>query len=246
MQVTAQHALAAILVAGLAPVAGSFVATVVERWPAGQPIGFDRSRCAACGRMLGALELVPLLSYAVQRGRCRGCGTAIPAALPLTELAAVAIALSALWRDDGWLAWIGAFLGWTLMTLALIDWRHMWLPDALTLPLTAAGLGVTAWLTPERALDHLAAAAGGWLVLTGLGWLYRRLRQRDGLGGGDAKLLAAAGAWLGSAALPAVVLLASLAALLWALLTRRTDPAAALPFGSFLAGAAWLGWLASG
>lgn len=242
---TTDFFLAAILVFGVAPSVGSFVATVRERWPAGRPLLFVRSQCDSCNRVLAPLQLVPIVSYLAQRGRCRGCGAAIPASLPLIECAAMTIAALALWRADGWQTWIGAAFGWTLLTLALIDWRHLWLPDALTLPLIAVGLGVTAWLVPDRALDHLIAAAIGWLAFTVLAWAYKRWRGRDGMGGGDAKLLAVSGAWLGTAALPNVVLLAALAALLWAVLTRRTQATTALPFGSFLAAAIWAVWLAT-
>jgi leader peptidase (prepilin peptidase) / N-methyltransferase len=221
------------------------VATLADRMPEGRPIGFARSQCEACGRVLGARELVPILSYLAQRGRCVGCGAPIPRRLPLIELTAAAIAILAVWRADGVDAWLGAVFGWVLLALALIDWRHLWLPDVLTLPLVAAGLAVTAWRAPDAALDHLIAAAVAWAALAALGWIYRRLRGREGLGGGDGKLLAAGGAWLGTAALPMALLLAALAALLWALATRRLDPTTPLPFGSFLAAAIWLGWLAT-
>jgi leader peptidase (prepilin peptidase) / N-methyltransferase len=229
----------------LAPMVGSLVATLADRMPEGRPIALARSRFDACGRVLGVRELVPIVSYLVQRGRCAGCGAAIPRRLPLIELAAAAIAILALWRADGIDAWLGAAFGWTLLALALLDWRHLWLPDSLTLPLIAAGLAVTLWRVPEQALDHLIAAVAAWVALFVLGWAYRRLRGREGLGGGDGKLLAAGGAWLGAAALPMVLLLAALGALSWALVTRRLDPTTPLPFGSFLAVAIWLGWLAT-
>jgi leader peptidase (prepilin peptidase) / N-methyltransferase len=225
--------------------AGSLVGTLVDRLPEDRPVALARSRCAACGRPLGPLELVPLLSYLAQRGRCRGCGAAIPRRLPLIELATMLIAVLAVWRADGAAAWLGAGLGWTLMALALIDWRHLWLPDVLTLPLILAGLAAIAWLAPSLLSDHIIAAVAGWLVFAAIAWAYRRLRGREGLGGGDAKLLAAGGAWLGTAALPSVVLIASLATLLWVVITRQFDPAGRLPFGSFLAGAIWLLWLAT-
>lgn len=242
---TTEFFLGAFLVFGVAPSVGSFAAALVERWPAGRPMLFARSQCDSCKRVLRPLELVPIVSYLAQRGRCRGCGAAIPASLPLIECAAMAIATLALWRAEGWHLWLGAGFGWALLTLALIDWRHFWLPDALTLPLIAVGLAATAWLMPDRALDHLIAAGIGWLAFTLLAWAYKRWRGRDGMGGGDAKLLAAAGAWLGTAALSNVVLLAALAALLWAVLTRRAQATTALPFGSFLAAAIWAVWLAT-
>jgi leader peptidase (prepilin peptidase)/N-methyltransferase len=237
--------LEAVLAVVVGPMMGSLVGVLVDRLPEDRPVALARSQCASCGRTLGPLELVPLVSYVAQRGRCKGCGAAIPRRLPLIELAAMLIAIVAVWRADGIGAWAGAGLGWTLLCLGLIDWRHLWLPDVLTLPLTAAGLAVIAWLAPTLLSDHIIAAAAGWLVFTAIAWAYRRLRGREGLGGGDAKLLAAGGAWLGTAALPHVVLFAALAALIWAVVTRQLDPAGRLPFGSFLAGAIWLLWLAT-
>ena len=234
-----------VLVLVVAPVLGSFAGLLVDRLPTGGAVAFDRSRCS-CGRVLGPAELVPILSFLVQRGRCRGCGQPIPRETLWIELAAVAIAaLAAGLTGDVVEAGLGTGLGLALLVLGLIDWRALWLPDVLTLPLLAAGLGVTAWRLPDQLLDHLLAAAIGWATLLALAAIYRRWRGREGLGGGDAKLLAAAGAWLGIAALPYVVLLAALGALAWAVITGRTDPTTELPFGSFLAAAIWLTWLAA-
>ena len=117
----------------------------------------------------------------------------------------------------------------------------------MTLPLVLAGLAAAAWLEPEALTGCAAGAALGYLFLRSGGLVYRRLRGRDGLGQGDAKLLAAAGAWLGAAALPQVILIAALAALAAALCLRlagvRLDARSALPFGPFLALAPWLLWL---
>jgi len=123
---------------------------------------------------------------------------------------------------------------------ALADVREMILPDRLTLPLIPLGWVMAVWEAPEWP-DRLIGSAAGFAAFTGIAVLYRRLRGRDGLGLGDAKLLAAAGAWVGWQALPSVVLLSSAGALCWALATRR-DPGRPLPFGPFLAAAFWLVW----
>lgn len=138
-------------------------------------------------------------------------------------------------------------LGWTLVALASIDIGAYRLPDVLTLPLLAAGLAVTAALAPDRLGDHLIGAAAGYGALAGLAWLYRRIRGRDGLGLGDAKLLAAAGAWLGWRQLPLVLLMAALTGLALATVmawkSRHLSPSHRLPFGAPLALAIWVGWL---
>ncbi len=125
--------------------------------------------------------------------------------------------------------------------------RSFLLPDVLTLPLLLAGLGVAILTTPDQVFWHALGAATGYLALYGVNILYRMLRGRDGLGLGDAKLLAAAGAWLGVGALPWVILLAALGGLVFAAVAaaagRNVHANTALPFGAFLAAAFWLYWL---
>jgi leader peptidase (prepilin peptidase) / N-methyltransferase len=121
------------------------------------------------------------------------------------------------------------------------------LPDAVTLPLTLAGLLAAIWVSARPWSEHVVGAATGYLALAGLAWLYRRVRGRDGLGLGDAKLLAAAGAWLTWRGLPSVVLIGAAGALLWALAQRLRRPdwssADPLPFGAPLCLAVWWVWL---
>ena len=213
----------------------------VRRMPAGQPVGWDRSRCELCGHALGAAELVPIASYLWQRGRCRHChGRVSPAHLAI-ELAATAVALSAAAAqpDPAWL-WADCVFGWGLLALGWIDWTHLRLPDALSLPLVLAGLAATAWLDPAMATDHAAAAALGYVALRLLAFGYRAWRKREGLGGGDAKLLAAIGAWVGLAGLGPTLLGAAVAGVLAAALRGGGFRATTvIPLGTCLAVAAW-------
>ena len=228
-----------------APFAGSLLGVLVRRLPAGRPVLWDRSVCESCGRPLGPADLVPLASYLALHGRCRQCGARISPFHPVIELAALAVALSAVLFDaETGRIWAGCALGWTLLALAWIDAEHLSLPDVLTLPLVVAGLLATWLLDPAMLADHALGAAAGWLALWAVAAGYRRARGREGLGQGDAKLLAAGGAWLGWEALPWVVLLAALGGLAWAL-TRRGHLSATtvLPFGPCLAAAIWLLWL---
>jgi leader peptidase (prepilin peptidase) / N-methyltransferase len=123
----------------------------------------------------------------------------------------------------------------------------MRLPDRLTLPLLLGGLAEALVLEPDRTLDRAIGAIAGYLAFRLLAAAYLRARGRAGLGEGDAKLLAAAGAWVGWRALPFLVLLAAVAGLLAALLhgLRRggIEPRRRMCFGPFLAFAAWLVWL---
>ena len=183
----------------IAPFVGSFLGVLIRRLPHGQPVLWDRSRCESCGAALGIPDLAPLASYAALRGRCRSCGGAIDPAHWHVEALALLVAGSAVLADPaGPLLWVDCALGWTLLTLAWIDAEHMLLPDVLTLPLLVAGLGATLWLEPEAAWEHAAAATLGFTGLWAVGALYRAARGRDGVGGGDPKLLAALGAWVGT------------------------------------------------
>ena len=138
-------------------------------------------------------------------------------------------------------------LGWALAVLAAIDLFSFRLPDALTLPLLLAGLAVSLLLPDRPVPDHLAGAAVGWGALAGLAWAYRRVRGVDGLGLGDAKLLGAAGAWLGWTPLPSVLIIACLVAFIWVgARTLRGGGAAGherLAFGAPLSLAVWIVWL---
>lgn len=232
----------------LGAIAGSFLAAILLRWPNGRSVTRGRSQCDACGRPLGVAELVPILSYFIARGRCRGCGAAIDRRHLAVEVGGAIIGLTAIFAHPLPLALVTALLGWWLFLLAALDVEHHWLPDRLTLPLIPAGL-LAAWAGFGPPLEHrLIGAAAGFLVLAAIAWLYRRLRGREGLGGGDPKLLAAIGTWLGWPLLPFVLLGAGLIGLAVLLLMRlrgqRITATDRLPLGTLMALAAWPLWLA--
>jgi leader peptidase (prepilin peptidase) / N-methyltransferase len=148
---------------------------------------------------------------------------------------------------QGWLAWISCLLGWWLVALAVFDIRYLRLPDYLTLPLAPLGLIVAFAIAPSRFSEHLLGYAGGFVVFVAVAEGYRRLRRRDGLGFGDAKLMAALGAWLGWPGLPSIVLIAALSGLAVALAQTVMGRGMALdrplPFGAYLCLGGWLVWL---
>ena len=149
-------------------------------------------------------------------------------------------------------------LAWTLICLAIIDARTYLLPDCLTFPLIAMGLGhailMGVILGDVRqglwaGAENLFAAGLAFAFMGVVAWAFHRWRGREGLGLGDAKLLAAAGAWLGLSALPSVLLLAAASALIVTVAKpclatgARFDRAAPLPFGPYLAAGTWIVWL---
>lgn len=147
-------------------------------------------------------------------------------------------------------------LGWMLIVLSIVDARTFLLPDRLTLPLIAAGVGHSAWLNTPPGSDvqdylvegmwSVAAAATGLLFMALVARTFRQIRGIEGLGLGDAKLFAAAGAWLGLTALPSIMLIAAVTALITAILAhrmlKRVQPLGTMPipFGPYLAGATWI------
>ncbi len=160
----------------------------------------------------------------------------------------VVTAAAALRAPVGPILALSLLLGWTLITLGLIDSRIYRLPDPLTVPLIAAGLAGAALFQPDQFTARLIGSVAGYAALAAVALVYRRLRGRDGLGLGDAKLLAASGAWLGWRLLPDVLLLASLGGLAWVVVSHRIrghDPNAPMPFGPFLALSTWVCWLVS-
>lgn len=140
-----------------------------------------------------------------------------------------------------------ALFAWQLLLIAVVDAEHFWLPDRLTFPLAATGLIAAAALDERRLVDSIIGAAVGFAALWLLARAYRRLRGREGLGGGDPFLFGAIGAWVGWAGLPSALLWAGLAGLSVvagrAAAGRPLSGADRLPFGVFLAIGGWLTWM---
>lgn len=183
----------------------------------GRPVT-GRSACDGCGRTLAPWELVPLLSWLSQAGRCRHCRQRIDPLHPLTEVLAAIIGGFCLWTapDAGGVAL--TLFGLLLLTLALFDARHFWLPHRLSAATGLTGLINGGWAMAALGLDvtlsdRLIGGVAGFGMLWLIGETYRRVRGRQGLGGGDAPMFGAIGAWLGWAALPILLLFAALAGL---------------------------------
>lgn len=231
-----------VLAALLGLIFGSFIATLVLRWPAGRSV-LGRSRCDGCDRALAPREMLPLLSALLARGRCRTCGATIDRFHGRVELASGASGALALALMPGTAGWLWALFGWLLLPLILLDARHFWLPDRLNLLLGAVGLLFAGPLLGTTLLDRWIGAVAGGGLLALVAWAYRRSRGVEGMGGGDPKLVAAVGAWLGWQALPLMLLIASLGGIVWALASRqkgdRPLSARRVPFGVFIGAAAF-------
>ena len=238
----------AVLMALLGLIIGSFVAAVTVRLPRDEDFVMGRSRCMSCERPLAPWHLVPVFSWLVQRGRCGWCGAPVSPRYILIELAAGGVGVwASLAGSDGVMIGASAVLGWQLLLIAIIDAENFWLPDILTWPLMATGLGASALISQGWPLESLIGLVVGFTLLWGMAWLYKRVRGRDGLGGGDPFLFAGAGVWVGWMGLPSVLLWAcavGFSLVLTVLITRgRVSGTDRLPFGSFLCVGIWLTWL---
>lgn len=227
----------------LGAIFGSFIATLVIRWPEDRSVMRGRSQCDACGAQLRARDLVPLVSATLARGRCRSCGATIDPRHWQIELTALWIGAVAGLVVPGPVALAGAVFGWLLLALAALDVAVLWLPDRLTVTLATAGLASGLLGVDPVLQDRLIGGVAGFGALWAIGAAYKLVRGRDGLGGGDPKLFGAIGLWLGWAILPAVLLLAALTGLGVVLVgmvlgrTARLDDR--VPFGALLAIAAY-------
>lgn len=189
---------------------GSFVAALCQRWPEGESILTGRSRCDHCQLPLQAYELVPILSYVIQRGKCRRCAVAIGRDSLFTELfcASFGLLCAALFPFQSAVA--VATLGWVLIPLIILDWRHYWLPNNLVFVVAVTGLIGGGFLPTEPTLaDRAIGGVAGFAALQVLRLGYSRMRTIEAMGAGDPKLFSAIGLWVGWQSLPLILLLAS-------------------------------------
>jgi leader peptidase (prepilin peptidase)/N-methyltransferase len=223
--------------------AGSFLNVVIYRLPLGRSVIKPRSMCPSCGKAIAWYENIPVISYLVLRGRCGGCGAAISPRYPVIELLGGMLAVLAVRLYPDWIdaAFAYSFL-MALLAVTMIDWEHGIIPDQISLSFTAAGM-LWSLLNPDLTILSSAsgALAGGgslWLV----GAVYRRVRGTDGMGGGDVKLMAMIGAFLGMQLVLPVIVIASFFGSVYgiSLMRRGGDGRSAVAFGSFLAPAAAL------
>ena len=208
------------------------------------------SHCPECQHRLRPWENIPLLSYALLRGKCSQCKTRISPRYPLTELACGLVSGFIAWHfgltpQAGWML----LLTWGLIAICLIDARHQIVPDVLVLPLLWLGLLLNSFELFTTLSQAVWGAALGYLSLWSIFWLFKWMTGKDGMGHGDFKLLALFGAWGGVSVLPLTILLSSLVGALVGvslLLLRRAHRATAIPFAPYLAIAGWIALLWGG
>lgn len=231
--------LAWVAAAGLA--VGSFLNVCIHRVPLRLSIVSPPSRCAACGRQLSWYENVPLVSWAVLRGKCRSCRASISIVYPLVEITTAAIFVAGYWWYDATpLLAIRLLFACAMIVLFVIDLQHRILPNVITIPGIAVGFALSFVAEPGWPSSLMGIALGG-----GLPWamyeLWYLVRHEEGLGFGDVKMLAMIGAFLGWKLVLVTLVLASLLGSIVGggmIVARKGSLKYALPFGTFLAVAA--------
>ncbi|MBU2765780.1 prepilin peptidase [Acidithiobacillus ferrivorans] len=238
-----------ILIALLGLLIGSFLNVVVHRVPSGESIIHPASHCPLCGHLLRPWENIPVLSWLMLRGRCHGCGNPIAWRYPALELLTGLLSLVVVGQLGlTWQLIPALVLTWVLLALAIIDLETQLLPDRITKPALLIGLLLngSALVCPGIALvtplDALLGACVGYGSLWLLATVYHRATGQHGMGGGDLKLLALIGAWLGWQAVFLTLFIAALSGGLVALsfLLRGKGRDYAMPFGPYLALGGWL------
>ena len=218
---------------------GSFLNVCIHRVPLQTSVVSPPSRCPSCGYQLRWFDNIPVLSYVLLlRGRCRQCRAPISIRYPIVELVTMVVFLLH-WWVFGWTALMVVRLAFAcaLIVLFAIDLEHHLLPNVITLPGIAAGLIVSAVFPPGLRDAALGALIGGgvlWLI----GEAYFRYSGQEGMGGGDVKMLAMIGAFLGWQLVLVTLVLSSVAGAVIGMMVialRRGDMKYALPYGTFLA-----------
>ena len=232
--------------------------------PAPPGIAIERSHCPHCGHKLSWYENIPLISFAVLRGKCRSCSARISWQYPFVEALTGVLFAACAWKFRGYIECLLAlYFSCSLIALAGIDLRTKYLPDDLTQPLLWTGLlaSLLALFTPTLQLllgpaaisnpaayfpnpvSAIVGAVVGYVSLWCVARLFKLIRGIEGMGAGDFKLLALLGAWCGLGSLLGIVLLSSLVGVIvgggW-LLLRGKDSSTQIPFGPYLAIAGWL------
>ncbi|HPK64952.1 MAG TPA: prepilin peptidase [Thermoanaerobaculia bacterium] len=220
-------------------IVGSYLNVVIHRLPRGESTVLPRSRCPACGAAIRARDNLPVVSWLLLGGRCRHCRAPISFRYPLVEAATAALFVACYLRFGASVdALAGVILGGLLIVLAGIDTAHYYLPDRLTLPGIAVGIALQPWLSRGSVAEGIQGALLGGGLLLAVAGVWVLLHGREGMGLGDAKMLAMIGAFLGWCGVVVSLVAATAAGAAAGLVLlgrRRGGWDRRLPFGLFLA-----------
>lgn len=227
-------------------VVGSFLNVCICRLPQHESVVFPPSRCPKCGYRIPFYDNIPIVSYLLLGGKCRSCRARISAQYPLVELANGVLTLFLFQKFGISFTFLGMFvLSSALVAITVIDLHHQIIPDVISLPGIPLGFLASFFIGDLYHVGDLLGwknsligivAGGGSLFLVATG--YELLTKKEGMGGGDIKLLAMLGAFLGWRAVPFIIFAGSLLGSIIGIsvmLAQKKDSKLAIPFGPFLA-----------
>jgi len=220
-------------------IVGSFLNVCIYRLPKEESVVFPPSHCPHCSYQIRWYDNIPLVSYLLLRGKCRGCGSSISLQYPLVELINGVLTLLLFLRFGPSLAFAALFLFCSaLVVITFIDIEHQIIPDEISLSGIVIGFILSFFLKGHSWLNSLLGIllGGGSLLL--VAYVYQRITGKDGMGGGDIKLLAMMGAFLGWKAMPFIIFASSLVGSVFGIslmLLQKKDAKLAIPFGPYLA-----------
>ena len=231
-----------IFFAVLGAAIGSFLNVLIYRLPEEQSIVSPASRCPRCGKAIRFYDNIPVISYILLRGRCRDCGERIAFRYPLVEAITAAFSLLLFWKYGVTFQWLVCFaFVCALIVITFIDLDHQIIPDVISLPGIPIFLLAAVFVMKLRFLDAFLGFLIGGGCLYVIAFVYELLTKREGMGGGDIKLLAMIGGFLGWQSLLFVLLFSSLLGAVLGIavmLAKGQDMKYAVPFGPFLSAAA--------
>ncbi len=222
---------------------GSFANVCIHRIPLNQSVAVKRSYCPNCGKTIKWFDNIPLISFILLRGKCRDCNKKISSQYFLVELLSVLSFLLIYYLFGiSITSLLFAILSIFFIIIFFIDLKHFIIPNTLTFPLMAIGFiksfdpNLNTSIFPNY-LNSLLGGIIGYLIIWTIIYLYKKFRNIEGMGLGDAKLLSAIGFWFGWISLPFIIFISSLVALLVvapSLVNKSKKMSSEIPFGPYI------------
>ena len=238
------HIIYSVFAFAFGAVVGSFLNVCICRMPKDESVVLPPSHCTNCDYLIRWYDNVPMVSYLLLKGRCRSCGEPISAQYPLVEFLNGALTLALFLKFGPSFVFAVLFLFCSaLVVITFIDLEYQIIPDMITLPGIVIGFALSFLIPNFGWLSSLIGILSGGGSLLLIAYLYQAVAKKDGLGGGDIKLLAMMGAFFGWKAILFIIFAASLAGSaigITVMLVQKKDATLAIPFGPFLASAAVL------
>ncbi len=221
---------------------GSFLNVLIYRIPEGQSIVFPSSRCPKCTHSIRFYDNIPIISYLVLRGRCRDCREKISLRYPIVEAITALLSMFLFWKYGLSIKYVFSFtFTCALIVITFIDLDHQIIPDVITLPGIPLFFLMAVFFMGIPILEALLGILIGGGCLFAIAFLYEIITKREGMGGGDIKLLAMLGAFLGWKSIFFILFVSSLLGAvvgISVMIAKGKDMKYAVPFGPFLSIAA--------